>query len=295
MHGTIWLVFTYAAIGIFLILMASRVLSIKRQPVHLRWELAPVPHDIGKVKYGGSYLEDFEWWKKPRQKSTIGPLVYMAREILLMRGVWKNNRSMWPLSISMHFGVYLFILVLVLYFANALLMITGASQSLPDILLDVTTIVLAAGCILGFVGTVGLILKRSLDDSLRNYSTFSTYFRLVFLLAVFASGGIALISAGNYAFDMSSFVKGIITADSNISVPAASAAHIIISYLFIIYLPFTNMAHFITKYFTYHAVRWNDTPQDKRIAGQLKNVTARPAGWSASHAAAGKTSEKEKP
>ena len=57
---------------------------------------------------------------------------------------------------------------------------------------------------------------------------------------------------------MSLFTRNLLTLDSAITVATPLAVHLIISLLFLIYLPLTDMAHFITKYFTYHAVRWND-------------------------------------
>ncbi len=33
-------------------------------PIHLRWELYPVPHEAGKAEYGGGYLEETSWWSK---------------------------------------------------------------------------------------------------------------------------------------------------------------------------------------------------------------------------------------
>ena len=40
--------------------------------MHVRWELYPVPHEAQKAHYGGSYLEESEWWKKPREVSLLG-------------------------------------------------------------------------------------------------------------------------------------------------------------------------------------------------------------------------------
>ncbi len=84
MSGITWHIFTYGAIGICLIVAAYRVIKIMRLPVHLRWELAPVPHEKGKNRYGGSYLEEFDWWKKSFKKDHIAPVIYMAKEIFLL-------------------------------------------------------------------------------------------------------------------------------------------------------------------------------------------------------------------
>ena len=37
-------------------------------PVHVRWEIYPVQHETAaKVAYGGSYLEEIDWWEKKRE------------------------------------------------------------------------------------------------------------------------------------------------------------------------------------------------------------------------------------
>jgi nitrate reductase gamma subunit len=281
MSGIVWQIFTFITTAVFLILLTYRVLKFKRQPEHLRWELAPVLHDKGKTRYGGSHLEDYEWWQRPRRRTHLAPFIYMAHEIFLMRGVWKNNRSLWPFSFALHTGLYLFILTLVLYFLNSLLLITGTRQSVLDTFYTITGVVTAAGCILGSLGAFGLILKRSLDANYHNFSSFSTFFKLAFLAAVFISGGFALIYADNYPAEMALFTRDIITLNTGIQTSAISSVHIIISMLFIIYLPFTDMVHFVTKFFTYHAVRWNDAPRDKQMEERLGALAGQTIGWSA--------------
>jgi nitrate reductase gamma subunit len=305
MSGIIWHFFTFSALGIFLALMVYRIIAIMSMPVHLRWELAPIPHEKGKGKYGGSYLEEYEWWRKRRRRSYVAPVIYMAGEIFLLKGVWKNNRTLWPFSFALHTGIYLVIITIVLYLVNALFIITGVSSSILNVFQSIAAVISAAGYLLGSLGAIGLILKRTLDAGLRAFSTFSTYFRLVFLGGVFITGAFARFYAVDFASEMSLFVKRLITLDAGITVTAPLAAHLIIFLLFIIYLPLTDMAHFITKYFTYHAVRWNDAPQDEKMKAKLRVMMMQPVSWSAAHVkagrkswaetAAGESGEKEKP
>jgi nitrate reductase gamma subunit len=289
MSGIFWHVFSFGAIFIFLILAACRVLTIVRQPIHLRWELAPIPHEKGKGKYGGSYLEEYEWWRKPRKHSLVAPIVYMLREILFMRGVWKNRRSLWPFSYSLHAGIYLIVITIFLHILNAIFLVTDVPVSVLNIFHHIASITAIAGYILGTVGSIGLILKRRLDVDYRPFTTWSMYFRLVFLAAVFLSGIGAWWATTAYATEMSQFVKSLITLDGSITVAPASAAHIIMTLLFIIYLPLTDMLHFITKYFTHHAVRWNDAPLDAKLNKKILGLVTRPIRWSAPHAGSGKS------
>ncbi len=289
MSGIFWHVFTFSTIFVFLAIAACRVLAIIRKPVHLRWELAPIPHEKGKGGYGGSYLEEYEWWRKPRRRSRTAPIIYMLREIFLMRGVWKNNRSLWPFSSLLHAGIYLFVIALVLYIINAFLIITGAPTSILNVFLNITSILALVGYLAGGLGAISLILKRRLDSNYRAFTTRSMYFKLVFLGAVFISGIWAWSASAAFASETSQFVKNLIMLDSGISAGVPLVTHIIISLLFIVYLPFTDMLHFIAKYFTHHAVRWNDKPLDEKMNKKLERLITEPVNWSAPHAGSGKS------
>ncbi|UCC59921.1 MAG: nitrate reductase, partial [Dehalococcoidia bacterium] len=58
-----------------------RSIKYALMPVHLRWELYPVPHEEGS-KYGGSYLEELEWWTKPRRRSFDKDVLYILKDYL---------------------------------------------------------------------------------------------------------------------------------------------------------------------------------------------------------------------
>ncbi len=88
------LIFAYVAVCVFAIGFIWRASRIAKMPVHLRWELAPVPHEKSRASYGGSYLEEFEWWTKPREKSLLNEGFYMFQEIVFLKGVWERNRPL---------------------------------------------------------------------------------------------------------------------------------------------------------------------------------------------------------
>jgi nitrate reductase gamma subunit len=289
MSGIFWPVFTFSAIFIFLVEAAYRILSIIRLPVHLRWELAPIPHEKGKNRYGGSYLEEFEWWRKQRSRSRLAPLIYIVREIFLLRGVWNYNRALWPFSFSLHAGIYLIVITLFLYIINALLMITNVPTSILNVFQNIASVLALAGYLAGGLGAISLILKRRLDSNYRPFTTISMYFRLVFLGAVFISGAYAWFDINGFASEMGHFVKNLITLDGGITASLPLTIHVIISLLFIVYLPLTDMLHFITKYFTYHAVRWNDEPVGEIMDEKLRKLIDQTADWSAPHAGSGKS------
>lgn len=283
MSGILWHIFAFGVVAIFLIVAIYRAFAITRLPVHLRWELAPIPHEKGKGRYGGSYLEEYEWWRKRQRKSRIAPILYMIVEIFLLRGIWRHNRGLWPLTFAFHTGIYLIFAMLLLSIINAIFVITGVPSSVLDVFLAITSVVAVVGYLLGGAGAIGLILKRVLDANLRSFNTVTKYFNLVFLGAVFISGAYAWFSSGNLASEMSLFIKGLVTLDTGITVAFPLSLHIIISLLFLLYLPWTDMIHFIAKYFTYHEIRWNDAPQDEKMERELRELLAQPVSWSAAH------------
>ncbi len=289
MTGFYWHFFVFCALGIFLILMVYRILAIVRMPTHLRWELAPIPHKKPKKRRKDSYPKEYEWWHKKQRKSLTGVVSYMAGEIFLFRGVWKNNRTLWPFSFAMHLGIYMVILSIVFHVLNALFIITGMTGYINDVFKNIAAVIALAGYILGTVGAIGLILKRTLDVDLRNFGSFSVYFRLVFLAAIFISGIITWFYVGDFALTMSVFTRDLFTLNAAITTNTYLAVHLIISLLFILYLPFTPMTHFITKYFTYHAVRWNDEPLNTKMEVGLSELKHQTSTWSAPHIPPGKT------
>ena len=61
--------------------------------------------------------------------------------------------------------------------------------------------------------------------------------------------------------------------------------HCIIALLFLAYLPFTKMLHFLAKYFTYHEVRWNDSPMagNKKMQQEVIELLNQRVTWAAPH------------
>ena len=283
MSGIVWPILVFGVIGIFLIVVTYRTLAIIRLPVHLRWELAPIPHEKGKGRYGGSYLEEYEWWNKPQKRSRMAPIGYMIMEIFLLRGIWRHNRSLWPLSFAFHMGIYLIVAMLFFSVLNAVFIISEVPLYILNVFLAIASVFALAGYLLGSLGVIGLILKRAFDSNLRPFNTITKYFNLVFLGAVFISGACAWFSSPDFASEMSLFIKGLVTLDAGATLNFSLALHIIISFLFVLYLPWTDMIHFVAKYFTYHEIRWDDAPQDEKMKRELRSLLAQPVSWSAAH------------
>ncbi|MGB9617500.1 MAG: nitrate reductase, partial [Desulfomonilaceae bacterium] len=52
---------TYAAGLVFIAAFAAKLLKYATMPMHVRWELYPIPHE-GKA-WGGSFYEEVDHWK----------------------------------------------------------------------------------------------------------------------------------------------------------------------------------------------------------------------------------------
>ncbi len=285
MSGLPLLLILYGAIGIFLLALVFRTIKIARLPVNLRWELAPVPHEKGKSRHGGSYFEEYEWWTRPRTKSRLKPLLYMAAEILFLRGVWERNRGLWPFSFAFHMGIYFIAAMVFLVAAGALLPFLAVTDELPRIALAAAGICAACGYLLGTAGSLGLFVKRIADADLRIYSTPSSYINLALLIAAFISGGYAYIIMDNYIQEMSALTGAFFTASLTAQVSPELAFNLAVWMLFLVYLPFSSMSHFIVKYFTYHDIRWDDRPAfgNPRLSEKMAAQLEKPVGWSAAH------------
>ena len=52
MTGFTLLAIAYVALAMFAAVVVIRTVNMARRPVHLRWELSPIPHEKGKGRYG---------------------------------------------------------------------------------------------------------------------------------------------------------------------------------------------------------------------------------------------------
>jgi nitrate reductase gamma subunit len=267
-------------------MLLYRAVRIAKLPMHLRWELYPVPHEKGKGYYGGSYMEEFEWWTKEREVSKVDELKEMAEEIILIKSLFKKNKGMWVFSFPFHFGLYLLIGFAVLLIISALLKVfNGDMESGFNAFINLLTQISGvSGIILTLFGSVGLLLKRLFDYNIRCFSGFADYFNLVIFVII--SGSMLVAWQGlDYNFNvLRDYTASLMTA-SPFATSGVVTVEIFSVLFFLIYLPFTHMTHFIAKYFTYHHVRWNDEPnlKNSRVEKEVDRVLQYPVSWSAPH------------
>ena len=283
MSGPVLLAALYALLAVFVVVSIVRTIRIARLPVHLRWELAPVPKEKGRGRYGGSYLEEYEWWKKPREESLAGELAYMGREILLLKALWEHNRGLWWVSFPFHWGLYVLIGGAGVAVLAALLAQTGTG--LAGFATAALQPLAVAGSGLGLLGAAGLLVRRQAVREMRVMTSRVAYFNLGLLAAVFATGLWSALTVPGFGRQLLSAGGALLTADAATAVPFPLAVHVLATGLFLAYLPFSQMMHFVAKYFTYHQVRWDDEPLTvgSELEREVIELLHQPVGWSAPH------------
>jgi nitrate reductase gamma subunit len=281
----------YACALIFVAGCVIRAVRYARMPPHLRWELYPVPHEAPeRAAHGGSYFEQLDWWTRPREFNLLAEMKMMLSEIFFFKGIWEHNRKLWFRSFPFHFGLYLIAASATLLTLTAILSLAipaAVSGVLGHGLHYAYTVAGAAGALLASVGAVGLLLRRLTEPDVKPYTTAGDVFNLFAFLAV-----LGLLVAGCLyrpgALSLSDVARGILTFDPSVEITGLLAAGLITASLLVAYIPMTQMAHFVAKYFAYHSVRWNDEPNhgsgtmQKKIAECL---AYRPS-WSAPHVGA---------
>jgi nitrate reductase gamma subunit len=282
----------YAGIAVFVVAVVVRILSFVRMPMSLRWELYPVPHEGKRGDHGGSYLEDVNWWLKPRDVVRTYDLRAMAREILVLHALHEHNRPMWRSSFPFHMGIYLTIVATVLMMANPLMqhVAPGLMASAYGDLWRLSTVVSGAGgLLLAIRGALGLLWRRLTAPDLADYTTLGHVLNLGFFVVAF---GCAFATFALYDRDFAlvgALVRNLVTLRLQPVATGPAGAMVALSAsllaLLLAYIPLTFMSHFVGKYFAYHSVRWNDEPNVRggpQESAILANLVQK-VSWAAPH------------
>lgn len=282
---------TYVLGLIFVIAFASKALKYARMPMHLRWELYPLAGETNRP-WGGSYLEEPEWWTKPIEgKSLLGEIRFMAEEILYFKGYLENNRGLWWIVYPFHMGIFLLVGFFALLIVGALTMVgdiavSGQSTNAwGEIVYYFTLVVGVAALILGTVGAAGLLAKKAVDRNMSPYTRRIEYLNIILVLAIFLTGLISWVVADATFTDARAYVHSLFSFEEIDGIAGVSIAHIVLLSVFLAYLPFTNMMHFFAKFFTFHMVRWDDAPhlRGSEVERKLEPALRKEITWSAEH------------
>ena len=266
-----------------------------RLPTHLRWELYPVMHEEN-YQYGGSYFEQVDWWTRLQRKHSMRSFLFLLKEYLTLGEYFKRNKSYWYSLYPWHIGFILIITFHILCFFSAVIMTAGvnvspSSQDTTGLLFYY--LVLLTGVvsfIAGSFGSLGIFVKRLTDKDLKAYAAPINYFTYIFTFIVFISGLYAWYFVDPALSEYREFWKGLITFKF-INVEFGAAAHIMLFNLFLIYLPFTRSMHYITRFFAFYLIRWDDEPniRGSKLERKLQALLNQKVSWSAPHIKTGKT------
>ena len=287
LYGTV-----LAGILVFIMGTIARAIGYARQPIHLRWELYPVPHeDPRRVGYGGSHYEEIDAWTKPRRFNLLGELSFMVPEMLFLKALREFNRALWRRSFPFHFGLYLLIGTIKLVILTLILEALApgvAAGPVGTALHWLYTATGLAGLVLGSAGAAAHVHRRLTDRDLRPYTVPGDILNLVWFILALGCVLLGFLFRGPDAPGTVAVARAIVMMDMDVAVPPLLTVGLVLSTLLVAYIPFTHMAHFVAKYFTYHTVRWDDRPS--RPGGRIEQklaeyLTYRPT-WGAPHVGA---------
>jgi nitrate reductase gamma subunit len=287
----------YVSILVFLVAVAAKIRKYATCPIHLRWELYPIPHEAKKKEYGGSYYEEMEWWKKRIKKSLVSELLAMGEEIFLLKSVYHHNRSLWHWSYPFHIGLYLLVGLVGLLVLGAIVGMLGIPVSSDSSFLVGTAtfyITIAAGytgLTLALIGCIGLLAKRLRDPSLRRVTSPADYCNLLYILLLLLSALTAWLLSDQTFAETREITQSLLQFKGLHNPSSLILLELALFSLFLLYMPFTRMTHFFAKYFTYHKVRWEDTPNlpGGPTEGRSKEALGFRVSWQAAHIQTGKT------
>lgn len=294
---------SYVAFAIFVVVLVARAKKLSSMPIHLRWELYPVPHEPkDEHPSGGSYYEELNYWQRTRRKDHLNELKELLLEMLFIKRVFEYKRPLWLTTYPFHAGIYLILAWFAILFVGGL---TEAYASIPVfsehpwamLIYYLTLITGSLGIILGTLGCIGTLLYRLSDEDLRKYSAGIEYFNLVFILVVYLLGAIAWLTLDRNFSIAQAYMTSLVSFSENQLVEGsitgnyALVSHFILLELLFVYIPFTKLTHFIGKYFTYHKVLWDDEPniRGSEVEKKVREVLSYSVSWNGPHFTPGRT------
>ena len=278
---------SYLAFAIFVVVVVWKFVKYATMPIHLRWELYPVPHEP-EHEHGGSFFEHQNIWQLERKHDKLNELKEMFEEMLFIKRMFQNKRDLWYVSWPFHAGVYLILVWLALLFIRAVLVIAGVHSLVPiaDALIMIAG---AIGVIAATLGCLGLLIKRVGSWELREYSAGVEIFNLLFVLAVLLTGLFAWIKFDPNFSIAKEYMLSLVSFGSQPmpELPTPILVHLILLELLFIYIPFTKIAHYVGKYYTFHTVLWEDAinKPGSDVERKVKRCLQFRTSWSAPHIA----------
>ena len=255
-----------------------KVFRWSRMPFHLRWDIQPVPHDPAHAT-GGSSLQFEKWWEKPGKPDAANELKELLLEMLFIKRAFKQDKGFWLATYLFHGGTYLMLLW------AALLAVWAAAA--PPVVPQLAEGAGWLGISCMALGSISLLGIRA-GGSSRRYTTPAEFLNLAFVIALPLTGFYAWSADPGFgAAEM--FVASLVSPATHVALSSAMVLNLALIAVFLAYLPFTKMTHFVGKYFTYHRVIWEDAPLSERDAEVVQKYLGAPISWSAPHILKGRS------
>lgn len=280
----------YLSILLFVGISVYKAYEFAKMPLHGRMELYPVPKEKG-FEHGGSFYEEVEWWSKPHEVSHKREIVEMLKEIVFIKKLFENQRPLWWSSYALHLGIYLLMAWTVLLVVGAVTMLNGIEVSANSASLWGLMIFYLSfgtgffGLAIGTLGVVLLLVRRMFHSTLKKYTTPQEYFNLFLLFAALFTG--ILTWGADLSFHSARVVTGNLITFTPFEASGLVTLHVILVGIMLIYIPISKMSHYVGKYFTFHTVLWDNSPNLKgsAVEQKVKKATSyRPTtSWSAPH------------
>ncbi|AGA67787.1 nitrate reductase gamma subunit [Desulfitobacterium dichloroeliminans LMG P-21439] len=277
------------AMVLFLGISVYKAYVYTKMPMHGRLDLYPVPKEKGHA-HGGSYYEQQEWWKRPRETSLASEIIDMLKEILFIKKLFENQRSLWWLSYSLHLGIYLIIAWTVLLVVGAVTELAGGTVATSGsawgmLIYYLTPLVGWAGFALATFGALTLVFRRQMDSTLKKYTTPQEYFNLLLLFAVTATG--ILVWGGDLSMSSAREAMANVLTLQPLNASSLMVVHIVLAGFMLVYIPLSKMSHYVGKFFSFHMVNWENDPNlpgskiEEKIKANAQNSPK--TKWAAPH------------
>jgi nitrate reductase gamma subunit len=281
----------YVSFGVFACLFIGRTIGIARLPSGLRWELYPIP---GRNGEGPEGKEDSNRFARLMQE-----VRYMAKEILLFCTYFKRKKSYWYFVYPLHISMYLYILWVFFMFAGAFALAKGfnitseSPEGTMAFLFYATYFAGGVSFLVMTLSTAGLTIFRLVDRNLRLCTTPVIYLNLLFALAISFTGFLNWLWFDKTFNAGREYFKNLITFAPASGLHPLMVINLLLTSLFIIYLPCSRMMHFVTKYFLYHKILWETghLHDDSRQNRELSLLLHKKISWAAPHISTGRTWE----
>jgi len=285
--SSLFFLFAYGAIAVSLVIALCKIRHYLGNPAHVRWELYPVAHEGKKASYGGSFMEETDWWTKSRHTSLVGELKGFLMEALFLHATFEHNIKLWLRTYPFHFGIYMLFGGVFLTVITTVAQIAGIA---PGGMMHFFARVVNAISLFGLLGILGgsiaLIMRRRNDPGLRKYTSNEHYLNLG-LFALFAVLGLLAWTCSSQSFHAltQAFFNSLFTFKFAPSASCFFMLHVLVGLLLIMWIPVGHMGHVFMKYFTYHDIRWGDEPTvySDKFKKAIGKALQYPVSWSAPH------------